>query len=157
LTAYLAVINTLSEEINRLDKYIDEGAEVLEETRQLMTIPGVGHYTALVIYAELDKIDRFNAVKKVVRYVGLNPVVRESGYSRFEGSISKNGLGKARWLLVQAVQTEVHTVEDPYLSRFYERLENSQTTGVTTARKLLVSMYHVLDRGEEFNPPGVSA
>jgi transposase len=125
-----------------------------------MTIPGISHYTALVIYAELGDINRFDRAKEVVRYVGLNPVVRESGDSRFEGGISKNGPGKVRWLLVQAVHTAVHTVEDPYLSRFYNRLEqrkNSQKAAVATARKLLVSIFHMLDRGEVYDPPGVSA
>jgi len=90
----------------------------------------------------------------------LNPVVRASGDSRFEGGISKNGSGTVRWLLVQAVQTAVHTVEDPYLSRFYERIKrrkNKQKAIVATARKLLVSIYHMLDRGEMYDPPGVTA
>lgn len=160
LSSYLSVIETLTEEIDALDKRIEERAEGLREARLLMTIPGLSHYSALVIYAELGDIDRFDAAKEVVRYVGLNPVVRESGDSRFEGGISKNGPGKVRWLLVQAVHTAVHTVEDPYLSRFYNRLErrkNSQIAAVATARKLLVSIYHMLDRDEVYDPPGVTA
>jgi len=160
LASYLSVIETLTEEIDRLDERIEDRAKRLEATRLLMTIPGVSHYTALVIYAELGEIDRFDRAKEVVRYVGLNPVVRESGDSRFEGGISKNGPGKVRWLLVQAVHSAVHTVEDPYLSRFYHRIDrrkNSQKAAVATARKLLVSIYHMLDRGEPYDPPGVTA
>jgi len=100
LASYLAVIETLTEEIDALDDRIEERAEGLEAARLLMTIPGVSHYTALVIYAELGDIDRFDRAKEVLRYVGLNPVVRESGNFRFEGGISKNGPGKVRWLLV---------------------------------------------------------
>ncbi len=154
------MIETLTEEIDALGKRIEERAEGLREPRLFMTIPGISHYSALVIYAELGDIDRFDAAKEVVRYVGLNPLVRESGDSRFEGDISKNGPGKVRWLLVQAIHTAVHTVEGPYLSRFSRRLErpkNSQIAAVATARKLLVSIYHMLDRGEEYDPPGVTA
>lgn len=160
LASYLAVIETLTDQIDQLDERIEKRAEGLRATRLLMTIPGISHYTALVIYAELGDIDRFDRAKEVVRYVGLNPVVRESGDSRFEGGISKNGPGKVRWLLVQAVHSAVHTVEDPYLSRFYHRLDrkkNSQKAAVATARKLLVSIYHMLDRDEVYNPPGVTA
>lgn len=160
LSSYLAVIETLTEEIEALDKRIEERAEGLDETQLLMTSPGIAHYTALVIYAEIGEIDRFDTAKQVVRYVGLNPVVRESGDSGYVGSISKRGPSKVRWLLVQAVHVAVHKVGDPYLSRFYDRLKrrkDKQTAIVATARKLLVSLYHMLDRGEVYDPPGVTA
>jgi transposase len=160
LSSYLSVIDTLTEEIEQLDERIEDRAAVLDETQLLMTIPGISHYSALVIYAELGEIDRFDRAKEVVRYVGLNPVIRESGDSRYEGSISKKGSGKVRWILVQAVHSAVHTVGDEYLSRFYHRIErrkNKQKAAVATARKLLVSIYHMLDRGEVYDPPGVTA
>jgi len=160
LTSYLSVIDTLTEEIEELDDRIEDRAAVLDETQLLMTIPGIAHYSALVIYAEVGEIERFDNAKEVVRYVGLNPVIRESGDSRFEGGISKKGPGNVRWLLVQAVHSAVHTVEDEYLSRFYHRIErrkNKQKAAVATARKLLVSIYHMLDRGEVYDPPGVAA
>jgi transposase len=84
----------------------------------------------------------------------------DAGDSRIEGSISKRGSGRVRWLLVQAANTAVHTCNDEYLSRFHDRLasrKNSQKAIVATARKMLVSIYHMLDRGEVYDPPGVSA
>ena len=160
LESYLEVIETLTEEIHKLDEAIEQRAGSLKETQLLMTIPGVSYYTALTIYAELGEIDRFDGDKEVVSYVGLNPVIRESPDSRIEGSISKRGSGRVRWLLVQAANTAVHTCNDEYLSRFYKRLgsrKNSQKAIVATARKMLVSIYHMLDRGEVYDPPGVSA
>lgn len=94
LRVYLAVIDTLTDEMERLDDWIEDRADGLEATRLLKTMPGISHYSALVIYAEIGEIGRFDAAKEVVRHVGLNPVVRESGDSRFEGSISKNGSGR---------------------------------------------------------------
>jgi len=160
LASYLELIETLTEEIQKLEETIEERAGSLRETQLLMTIPGVSYFTALTIYAELGEIDRFDRDKEVVSYVGLNPVIRESGDSRIEGSISKRGSGRVRWLLVQAANTAVHTSNDKYLSRFYDRLasrKNSQKAIVATARKMLVSIYHMLDRGEVYDPPDVSA
>jgi len=160
LESYLEMIETLTEEIQELDETIEERAGSLRETQLLMTIPGVSYYTALTIYAELGEISRFDDDKSVVSYVGLNPVIRESGDSRIEGSISKRGSARVRWLLVQAAHNAVHVSNDEYLSRFYERLtsrKNSQKAIVATARKMLVSIYHMLDRGEVYDPPGVSA
>jgi len=131
-----------------------------DETQLLMTIPGVSYYTALTIYAELGGVNRFDDDKEAVSYVGLNPVIRKLGDSRIEGSISKRGSGRVRWLLVQAANTAVHTSNDEYLSRFYDRLisrKNSQKAIVAAARKMLVSIYHILDRREVYDPPGVTA
>ncbi|OSO93936.1 IS110 family transposase [Halorubrum ezzemoulense DSM 17463] len=160
LDSYLDLIESLTEEIQKLEETIEQRAGSLKETQLLMSIPGVSYFTALTIYAEVGDIRRFDRDKEVVSYVGLNPVIRESGDSRIEGSISKRGSGRVRWLLVQAANTAVHTCNDEYLSRFYDRLasrKNSQKAIVATARKVLVSIYHMLDRGEVYDPPGVSA
>lgn len=159
LDAYLEVIETFTDQIERLEADIEDRAASLPETQLLMTIPGVSYYSSLLIYAEIGEIDRFDEAKQVVSYAGLNPVIRESGDSRFEGGISKKGSGKLRWILVQCVNTAVHRCNDPYLERFYNRLEkrkSSKEAIVATARKLLVAIFHMLDRKEAYNPPGVS-
>jgi len=160
LDSYLGIIETLSEEIRELEQTIEERAGSLPETQLLMTIPGVSYYSALMIYAELGEIDRFDSDKAVVSYAGLNPVIRESGDSRIEGAISKRGSGRLRWILVQCTHVAVHTCTDEYLSQFYRRKageKHSKKAIVATARKLLVSIYHMLDRKEAYDPPGVSA
>ena len=160
LESYLEVIESLTAEIESLEERIEQRAESLKETRLLMTIPGVSHYTALTVYAEVGEISRFDRDKEVVSFAGLNPVIRESGDSRFEGGISKKGSGRLRWLLVQSAYVAVHRCNDEYLSRFYERLAGKKSAKeaiVATARKMLVSIYHMLDRGEVYDPPGVSS
>jgi transposase len=159
LQSHLEMIETLTEEIERLEAVIEEIAGSLEETQLLMTIPGVSYYSALTIYAELGEIDRFEDDKAVVNYAGLNPTIRESGDSRIEGEISKRGSGQLRWILTQSTSVAVHTCNDEYLSRFYDRLAGKKPAKkalVATARKMLVSIYHMLEREEVYDPPGVS-
>jgi transposase len=159
LEAYLDMIDALTDQIASLEEAIEERAASLPETQRLMSIPGVSYYSALLIHAELGEIERFDGDKQVVSYAGLNPVIRESNDSRFEGGISKAGSGRLRWILVQCAHVAVHSSHDEYLSRFYERLErrkSSKEAIVATARKLLVSIYHMLDRKEVYDPPGVS-
>jgi transposase len=160
LASHLEMIETLTEEIDRLEATIQEVAGSLKETQLLMTIPGVSYYSALTIYAELGEIDRFDGDKEVVSYAGLNPTIRESGDSRIEGEISKRGSGQLRWILTQSTNVAVHTCNDEYLSRFYDRIAGQKPPKkalVATARKMLVSIYHMLDREEVYDPPGVSA
>jgi transposase len=160
MESFLSVIDELTAQIERLEELIEETAASLEETQLLMTIPGVSFYSSLLITAEIGEIDRFDRAEEVVSYAGLDPVVRESGDSRTEGGISKRGSGDLRWILVQCVQTAVHRCDDPYLGRFYARLKrrkNHQIAIVATARKLLVSIFHMLQRKEVYDPPGVSS
>jgi hypothetical protein len=79
------MIETLSEEIERLKAAIEECTGSLPETQLLMSISGVSYYSALMIYAEVGEVTRFDQDKEVVSYAGLNPVIRESGDSRLEG------------------------------------------------------------------------
>ncbi len=160
LETYLKTIDAFTERIASLEEEIEDRAASLPETQLLMTIPGVSSYSALLIYAELGEIERFDGSKQTVSFAGLNPVIRESGDSRFEGGISKTGSGDLRWILVQSAHTAVHKSHDEYLSRFYDRLQkrmSSKEAIVATARKLLVSIYHMLTRKEVYNPPGVSS
>lgn len=160
LESFLSVIDELTAQIEALEEMIEETAASLEATQLLMTIPGVSFYSSLLITSEIGEIERFERAEEVVSYAGLNPVVRESGDSRTEGGISKRGSGDLRWILVQCVQTAVHRCNDPYLGRFYARLKerkNHQIAIVATARKLLVSIFHMLKRKEVYDPPGVSS
>ncbi len=160
LESFLSVIDELTAQIEELEMLIEETGASLEETQLLMTIPGVSFYSSLLITSKIGEINRFDEAKQVVSYAGLDPVVRESGDSRTEGSISKPGSRDLRWILVQCVQTAVHQCNDPYLGWFYARLKrrkNHQIAIVATARKLLVSVFHMLDRKEVYDPPEVSA
>jgi len=154
------IIDELTAQVEELEEMIEKTAASLEGTQLLMTIPGVSFYSSLLITSEIGEIDRFDEANPVVSYAGLDPVVLESGDSRTKGSISKRGSGDLHWILVQCVQTAVHRCKDSYLRRFYARLkqrENHQIAIVTTARKLLVSIFHMLDREEVYYPPEVSA
>ena len=160
LDQWLELIDDLSEKIKRLDREIERVAVSHEETQLLMTVPGIASFSGLMIHTEIGEVDRFDRANQVVSYAGLDPVVRESGDSRTEGSISKRGNGYLRWILVQCANTAVHNCKDPYLSEFYWRLRENEKEHkvaiVATARKLLVSIYHMLTREEVYDPPGVS-
>ena len=162
LDQWLELIDDLSEKITRLDREVERVAASHEETQLLMSVPGISSFSGLMIHTEIGEVDRFDQANQVVSYAGLDPTVRESGDSRTEGSISKRGNGYLRWILVQCANTAVHNCKDPYLSEFYWRLREAKDKPhrvaiVATARKLLVSIYHMLTRKEVYDPPGVSS
>jgi len=78
--------------------------------------------------------------------------------SRTEGSISKEGNKYLRTAVVQGAWRAVHNGQDPYLGEFYHRLRDQKNkpekvARVAAGRKLLVSIFQMLTREEEYNPP----
>lgn len=160
LEGFLSVIRELTEQIHQLEAVIERTAMDREDTQLLMTIPGVSYFSSVLILGEIGDIDRFDRAEELVSYAGLDPEVRESGDTRHEGGISKQGRAALRWILVQCANTAVGRADDPYLGSFYGRLKrrkNHQIAIVATARKMLVSIYYMLDREEVYDPPGVTA
>jgi transposase len=50
-----------------------------ENARLLMTIPGIGYYSALLIKSEIGSIDRLPDGEKLCSYAGLVPSISISG------------------------------------------------------------------------------
>ena len=158
IEAHLSVIDEYDQQIERLEEKIERRVLESPAAQRLLTIPGVGQYTAAVIVAEVGEIERFDEDKQLVSYAGLDPVVHQSGDKEVRGSISKEGSAPLRWALVQCASIAVRC--DEYLGNFYTRLKqrkNHQIAIVATARKMLVSIFHMFTRKESYDPPGVSA
>lgn len=56
------------------------------------SIYGIGEFTVSIIIAELGNINRFNNIKELTAYCGLDPSIKQSGKSiNIHGPISKSG------------------------------------------------------------------
>lgn len=68
-------------------------------------IEGIGELTAALIIGELKDINRFNNIKQLTAYCGLDPTIRQSGLSlNVGGHISKSGNKYIRRILFNAIQ-----------------------------------------------------
>jgi hypothetical protein len=74
-----------------------------ENTKRLMTIPGVDVTVAMSITAAVGDFSRFSSPNKLVRHLGLNPRVKQSGGQPASHSrITKHGRAHARGMLLEA-------------------------------------------------------
>jgi hypothetical protein len=99
--------------------------------------------------AEIGDVKWFPSAKKLVAYAGLAPGMRSSAGKTVRGHITKEGNKYLRWILIETAQHASRF--DPKLQRFYQRVSaghGRQRAIVGVARKLLVSIYHVLNRNE---------
>ncbi len=114
--------------------------------RRLLSIPGVGLQTATGLVALIGDIGRFHRPNKLVSYLGLDPIVRQSGgRPAYTGHISHAGQGHVRGLLVEAALGAAR-VPGP-LHAFYGRVAGRRGHAiaiVAVARKLAVLAWHLL-------------
>ena len=144
--SYLRVIGVLDDEIKQLSKHLKELAEDNEDFKLLMTIPGVGYYTSLLVKSEIGDINRFSDGDKLCSYAGLVPSTHASGGTIRHGSITKEGSRWLRWVMVEAAMTHVHKY-DTAITKAYHRIaerRGKQVATVAAARKLLMCCYAVL-------------
>ena len=97
----LDLIETLERHIHEVSGEIRRIAGESEEARLLMSIPGVGYYSAMAILAEIGDISRFDNPEKLCAWAGLVPSTEESGGKSFHGEITHQGSPVLRWVLIQ--------------------------------------------------------
>lgn len=123
------------------------------DTQRLMSIPGISYFTGLLIKSEIGDINHFPSADHLVSYAGLGPSVRQSGDEKIRSGITKEESAPLRWAHVQCANVAVR--HDEYLGNFYTRLrdrKSHQVAIVATARTMLVSIFHMLHRGEVYQP-----
>ena len=148
----LRLLDGYSEEIQKQNLQLSEKAKHDERARWLMTIPGIGEYSAMMLLAEIGDIGRFRDQEALCSYAGLVPRVRVSAGKAARGGITRQGSSWMRWIMVEAAQ--VATRSSPAARRFYERLlrkKHKHVARVALARKLLIAVYALLHHGVLFD------
>jgi transposase len=139
-------------EIAAIEKVVCVEGLASPEIRRLMTVPGVGPITAAAFMAAVGEIRRFPNPRKLVGYLGLDPIVRQSGSSEAShGRISGQGSAAGRYALVEASWSVIRSPGP--LRAFYERTRarrGAQVAIVATARKLACLFWTLLVRGEDY-------
>lgn len=147
----LAIVESFDERIELSNVAIDGIAQNHSQVKLLTSIPGIGNYSALLVFAEIVDVKRFPSAKHLASYAGLVPSVYQSGNTTRRGSITKTGSRLLRWVLVQCAHKAV--VSDPALHRYFEHLKRkkgSQKAVVAVARKILTYAYVMLTESIEF-------
>jgi transposase len=144
--SYLRVVRSLDDEIKLISRQLRGQAEDNEDVKLLMTIPGIGYYSALLVKSEIGDINRFPFGERLCSYAGLVPSTHASGNTVRHGGITREGSRWLRWVMVEAAQTHVHRY-DTSVTRAYNRIaerKGKRVATVAAARRLLMVCYSVL-------------
>jgi len=149
----VSLMDNLNDEIKDLDKTIDKEQYKYPEADLLKSIIGISTFSALLIIAEIADFSRFATPHKLAAYAGLAPSTYQSSTTLYHGRITKQGSKWLRWILMQCTHASVKSTKHHKLKSFYLRLQRKkgkQKAIVATARKMLVVIWHLLDKNEYY-------
>lgn len=152
LETSLRLIEQLDQEVAALDQQLSQAARQDPEARCLMTIPGVGAFTALVLKAEIGDIHRFPDKKSLYNYAGLVPVIRQSAEHQRSGGITHVGSPRLRWVMSEAAMTAArHSAAAHAWFQRLARRKHPHVARTALARKLLGAVWVLWTHGVCFD------
>lgn len=158
LTTCLEMVDQLGEKILLEEKKMVARAERDPDVRNLMTIPGIGPYSPLVLLLEIGDICHFASKRQIYSYAGLVPRVRDSADRWRRGGITRCGSPRLRRILVEAEHVAARS--SPAARRHFERLrrrKHPSVARVALARKLLGAVHALLRDGVCFDDQAFAA
>jgi hypothetical protein len=137
----------------KLDYYRFKYASIINH---LCTIPGVSTESALYILGEIGAdMSVWNDSKSLASWAGLSPANNESAGKKKSTKIGKGG-HYLKPLLVQCALASIKsTKKQPYFFRKYQTLKKRRghkKAVIAIARKMLVSIYHMIKEDKDFLP-----
>src|SRR5215813_8126228 len=148
-----ALIDSLDSEIKKVSKEIQSRAEKEDMTKLLVTIPGIGYYSALLIVSEIGDINRFPDSYHLCSYAGLIPSTHSSGGITYHGSITKTGSKYLRWIMLECLHAHIRNDNNSNITKFYHRIskkKGNSKAAVAAASKLLKIVYWVMKENRTY-------
>jgi transposase len=152
LQANRAVNATLQQQIEVLEKRLQERVKLRPDYRLLKSVPGIGETLATTIMLETGTVERFANVGNFSSYCRCVDSQRISnGKKKGEGN-TKNGNKYLAWAFVAAANFALRYC--PEAKRFYER-KKRKANGIVAikaiAHKLARACYHILREQKPFD------
>jgi len=155
---YLAQIASLSEQIATLEKVLQKTATKAANSARLLTVPGIGHITAMAIEAFAPPMETFRRGRDFAAWLGLVPVQRSTGGKQVLGRTSKMGQRDIRRLLITGAMTIVRWAsrktppKGSWLAGMLER-KPRMLVAIALANKMARSVWAMLTKGEDYRDP----
>lgn len=122
--------------------------------QHITQIKGISALSAILIISEIGiDMSQFGSDKQLVSWAGLSPANNESAGKKKSVRISKAG----QYLKPLLVQCALSAIKDKtsYFGRKYSNIKKRRghkKAIIAIARMMLVSIYHMILTGEEFQP-----
>lgn len=158
LLLQLDTMNDLEPRIETIEQRIAELIQPTPEVQLLLTLPGVGHTLAPLLWLEIGNVERFPRAENLASYAGLVPRVFSSGGHTHHGHTNRYVNRYLRWAFIEAATCAVHiqVYHNSHIARLFQRLSPTRGYGraiVAVARHLAEASYWVLRKRQPYRPP----
>ena len=154
------IVNNTIKQLKKALSQLDEHMQKLikkhyqESYDLLLSIPGVGPKTSVMLICQTNNFTKFDDVKKFLSYIGMSPRTYESGTSvKGKGHISKVGNGRLRSLLYMCSWTAKTC--NPQCVSVYEKMHKKgkpeKVIKIAIAHKLLRQVFGVIKHQKSFS------
>ncbi len=159
LQSQLHHLDFIGQEISQMDQEVATRMDPFEAAVQrLDEIPGIGRRTAEDVLAEIGvDMSRFPTAGHLASWAHVCPGNHESAGKRKSGATGR-GNPWLRAALVEAARAAARTKKS-YFSAQYHRLaarRGGRRAALAVAHTILVTIYHLLSRGTEYQDLGVN-
>ena len=148
---YIEIITELTQKLKPIEKDITTVSCNNHHMVNLMSVPGIGDFSAALIKSEIIDISRFVSFNRLCAYAGLSPRVSASANKIHHGPLNKNRRKNLQWILLENVYHFIKAI--PEMQEKYEILKQRKghnTAKVAMAREMLKIIYHVLKEQRPF-------
>lgn len=122
LERWLEMLKMAQDAEDELEELVEVEARKDETCRILLTIPGVGPLTALVIRSEVGDVNRFGNADQFINYCGLSPTVFQSAGTIHYGKLNPACNRYLKYVLVLRAQRVYCSKGDNPLRATYWRI-----------------------------------
>jgi len=151
-----AIIRTIDREQQKveteLSRLIAEMPELQQRMEILLSVPGIGQTTAIMLITEVPELGQLNR-RQIAALAGVAPINRDSGNFRGKRMTGGGRRGVRSRLYMPTVVTCHH---NPVLKPFYERLlqkgKAKMIALVAVMRKLLTIINSMLAKNQTWKP-----
>ncbi len=151
LNFYAQMLEAIEIEIK---KVVKEDTKLNAKVEKISSIKGIGVLTVVKILAETGGFYLFNNINQLISYAGLDVIEDQSGKHIGKTRISKKGNSNLRTALYMPALSAIRYCEK--MKEFNERLMETHSYKkqgiVAVMRKLLILVYTLWKKDEEYNP-----
>ncbi len=140
--------------LQQIKDLVKTDEELNRKIKKIMSIDGVGFITLVTVVSETNSFSTIRNSKQLASYAGYDIVIDDSGKKKGKQSISHIGNSHLRASVYMPAFSAIQC--NKTLREFYQRLlaknKLKKVALIAVARKLLLLIYTLWKKDEEYNP-----